>query len=88
MLQIHLRESSMAGRERAGVDQGLQRLRRERAAEQQAQQQFALMLEVQTMSLMLNDLRSRVSEIEKHLGIGQRSPGELVSPHKVTPRLS
>ena len=38
----------------------LKRLRREGAVKQQVQQQFALMLEVQTLSLMLTDLRSRI----------------------------
>ena len=51
----------------------------ERAAKQQVQQQFTLVLEIQTMSLMLNDLRSRISEIEKYLGMDKQSPPELPS---------
>ena len=57
----------------------LKRLRRERAVKQQVQQQFALMLEVQTLSLMLTDLRSRISEIEKYLDMDKRAVPELPS---------
>jgi hypothetical protein len=46
---------------------------------QQVQQQFALVLEVQTLSLMLTDLRSRISEIEKYLGVDKRAAPELPS---------
>jgi hypothetical protein len=46
----------MAKLERAGAGSNLKRLRRERAVKQQVQQQ-ALMLEVQTLSMMLTDLR-------------------------------
>jgi hypothetical protein len=56
----------------------------ERAAKQQVQQQFTLVLEMQTMSLMLNDLRSRVSEIEKYLGRRNQAPPELPSISKMT----
>ena len=45
----------MAKLERAGAGSNLKRLRRERAVKQQVQQQ-ALMLEVQTLSMMLTDL--------------------------------
>jgi hypothetical protein len=60
----------------------LKRLRRERAVKQQ--QQFALMLEVQTLSLMLTDLRSRISEIEKYLGMDKRAAPELPSLGNMT----
>ena len=58
----------------------------ERAAKQQVQQQFTLVLEIQTMSLMLNDLRSRISEIEKYLGMDKQAPPELPSIRNM-PRL-
>jgi hypothetical protein len=56
----------------------------ERAAKQQVQEQFTLVLEIQTMSLMLNDLRSRISEIEKYLGMDEQAPPELPSISKMT----
>jgi hypothetical protein len=56
----------------------------ERAAKQQVQQQFTLVLEMQTMSLMLNDLRSCVSEIEKYLGMHNQAPPDLPSISKMT----
>jgi hypothetical protein len=62
----------------------LKRLRRERAVKQQVQQQFALMLEVQTLSLMLTDLRSRISEIEKYLDRDKRAVPELPSLGNMT----
>jgi hypothetical protein len=64
-------ETSMADREQTNLS--------ERAAMQQVQQQFALTLEIQTMSLMLNDLRSRISGIEKHLGMDKQAPPALPS---------
>jgi hypothetical protein len=69
---------SMAKLERAGAGSNLKRLRRERAVKQQVQQQ-ALILEVQTLSMMLADLRSRISEIEKYLGADKRAAPELPS---------
>src|SRR5262245_20259688 len=50
----------------------------ERAAKQQVQQQFTLVLEIQTMSLMLHDLRSRISEIENTWAwTNKRPPADL-----------
>jgi len=46
---------------------------------QQVQQQFALVLEVQTLSLILTDLRGRISEIEKYLGMDKRAAPKLPS---------
>jgi hypothetical protein len=69
-------ETSMADGEESNLS--------ERAAKQQVQQQFTLVLEMQTMSLMLNDLRSRVSEIEKYLGMHNQAPPELPSISKMT----
>jgi hypothetical protein len=37
---------------------------------------FALLLEVQAIALMINDIRSRLSQIEKHLGIDHMTQSE------------
>jgi hypothetical protein len=37
---------------------------------------FALLLEVQAIALMINDVRSRLSQIEKHLGIDHMTQSE------------
>jgi hypothetical protein len=75
-VEIRSMEPSMADREQSNLS--------ERAAKQQVQQQFTLLLEIQTMSLMLNDLRSRISEIEKYLGMDKQSPLKLPSIGNVT----
>jgi hypothetical protein len=69
-------EPSMADREQSNLS--------ERAAKQQVQQQFTLLLEIQTMSLMLNDLRSRISEIEKYLGMDKQASPKLPSIGNMT----
>ena len=69
----------MANLEQAGAGPNLKRPRRKRAVKPQVQQQFALVLEVQTLSLMLTDLRSRISEIEKYLGMDKRAAPKLPS---------
>jgi hypothetical protein len=56
--------------------------KRERKAKPQVDM-FALLLEVQTIALMVNDVRSRLSQIEKHLGIDHMTQSERATLSKL-----